>query len=338
MPRPFLKWVGGKRKLVSTLLNYVPARFGVYHEPFVGGGALFFALASLNTASGGASGGLAEAPPCDASGGASGGLGEAPPCDASSDLAEAPSCDASGDASGGASSALSEVFLSDTNVRLVRTYQGVKEHVEDVIFLLESYPRSRGFFEEFAKKDIDARSDAEVAAWFIYLNHMCYNGLYRENASGQFNVGYGKCEDAKIFDAENLRACSRALANATIQAADFQFSMPRAKRGDFVYCDPPYLPESGTPFVGYGGRRFGEEDHVRLRDTVIHLLDIGVNVLVSNAATEKAKNWYSDPRFSVEEVVAQRCVSRDSGGRKSTIELLIRRRYEQQLFQGWVAR
>ena len=145
-PRPFVKWAGGKRQLLTAILERIPRDFGTYHEPFLGGGAVFFALSPA------------------------------------------------------------KAYLSDSNERLVRTYKDIKEHVEDVIDLLGSYKNNRRFFIQMRQQDIDRKSDAEVAAWFIFLNKTGFNGLYRGNSKNKFNVPFSDNKRAQFCDADNLRA------------------------------------------------------------------------------------------------------------------------------------
>jgi DNA adenine methylase len=161
-PKPFVKWVGGKRQLLPHLIQNVPRRFHTYHEPFVGGGALFFRLKP------------------------------------------------------------ERAILSDNNERLVRTYLGVRNAVGRVVKLLKSFRHDREFYLEFRSADIDQATDAEVAAWFIYLNKTGYNGLYRVNQSDRFNVPFGDHKNPTICDEANLRACSRILQRAEIRHESFE--------------------------------------------------------------------------------------------------------------------
>lgn len=261
-PKPFVKWAGGKRQLLAAIMRQIPPQYGTYHEPFLGGGAVFFALT--------------------------------PP----------------------------QSFLSDSNLRLVRCYNGIKEHVGDVIQLLKGYDRSRKFFEEMRGRDIDSADDAEVAAWLIYLNKMGFNGLYRVNSKNRFNVPFGDNKNAQICDEENLKACSRALAHAEINWEDFEKVAERAKPGDLVYFDPPYVPLSSTSyFTSYTARGFTSDDQVRLRDLALRLKQKDVHVLLSNSSS--AAELYSKD-FDITEVLAARFVNSKVERRGKITELLIR--------------
>jgi DNA adenine methylase len=245
------------------LLPHVPRSFGTYHEPFVGGGALFFAVRPARA------------------------------------------------------------VLSDNNARLVRTWRGVRDRVEDLIRLLKTYPHDKKFFLEMRERDIDAASDVEVAAWFIYLNRTAFNGLYRVNSKNKYNVPFGRYVNPTICDEPTLRACSRALRGASIEHEDFEAVLARAKAGDFVYFDPPYVPLSATSdFTSYTAEGFSAEDQRRLRDVARTLKERGVHVLLSNSSAEFVRDLYEG--FHVEEVAATRYVNCQADGRGPVVELVIR--------------
>jgi DNA adenine methylase len=262
--RPFLKWAGGKRQLLGELERYLPARFGTYHEPFIGGGALYFHLQPARA------------------------------------------------------------VLSDNNERLVRAYRGVRDGVERVIRLLGQYPHDKDFFLSFREHDIDRDSDAEVAAWLVYLNKTGFNGLYRVNSQNRFNVPFGRYTNPNICDEENLRACSLALQEADLPfAEDFASVLHRARRGDLVYFDPPYLPLSVTSsFTSYTSEGFGLADHVRLRDVALDLKKRGVHVIVSNSSAPAVVELY-EKGFAIERVAANRAVNSKADGRGAVTELII---------------
>jgi DNA adenine methylase len=262
-PKPFVKWAGGKRQLLTAILRHVPKAYETYHEPFLGGGAVFFALS--------------------------------PP----------------------------KSFLSDSNLRLVRCYKGIRNHVGEVISLLKEFKKTRSFFLEMRDRDVDTREDAEVAAWFIFMNKMGFNGLYRVNSKNQFNVPFGDNKRSQIFDEENLRACSRALAKAEVECEDFSAVEGRAKPGDLVYFDPPYVPLSATSsFTSYTAKGFTPKDQTALRDLALRLKQKDVRVILSNSST--ARTLYQDDLFSVTTVYAARAVNSRADRRGKITELLIR--------------
>lgn len=262
--RPFLKWVGGKRQLLSELAMRVPARFGTYHEPFLGGGALFFHLRPANA------------------------------------------------------------VLADTNARLVRAWRGVRDAPEDVVALLRTYPHDRAFFEALRAADVDAGSDAEVAAWMIYLNRTGFNGLYRVNRRNVFNVPFGSYANPTICDADNLRAVSQALQGVRLEVEDFGTVLDRAVEGDFVYFDPPYVPLTATSsFTSYTADGFGPAEQARLRDVARALKERGVHVLLSNSSAPLVEALYDDG-FERIPVGAMRAINCKASGRGAVTELIIR--------------
>lgn len=262
-PRPFLKWVGGKRQLLPALVEHLPTRFGRYHEPFLGGGALFFHLRPQ------------------------------------------------------------AAVLSDTNERLVRTWRGVRDAVEDVIGLLSSWPHDRDFYVQLRAEPVDARSDAEVAAWFIYLNRTGFNGLYRVNRRNQFNVPFGAYTNPTICDAELLRVASAALARTDLHVEDFGAVLARAEPGDLVYFDPPYVPLSATSsFTAYTADGFGMEEQRRLRDTARQLKERGVHVLLSNSSAPAVHELY-EAGFRRTPVSANRAINCDATRRGAVTELIL---------------
>ena len=273
-PKPFVKWVGGKRQLLPHLRQLIPydcLNAGAsYFEPFVGGGALFFdTFPHLHAGHG-------------------------------------------------------HIFLSDTNTRLIATYRAIKNDPEAVIDLLRQYPYEREFFNGIRAQEIDGQEDVKVAAWFIYLNHTCFNGLYRVNKNGQFNAPFGKYTNPTICDADNIRACSRALTGTTLLSLDFVEMCMNAKSGDFCYFDPPYVPLTVTSsFTSYTQDGFGLKDHERLRDTAVRLKEAGVHVVVSNSNSPIVRELYENRGFLLEEVQARRSVNSNAEKRGNISELLI---------------
>jgi DNA adenine methylase len=217
-----------------------------------------------------------------------------------------------------------EATLADVNVRLVRTYQGIRDDVEGVIRLLSGFPHDEAFFYEMRERDIDARSDAEVAAWFVYLNKTCYNGLYRVNKGNVFNVPFGRYDNPAICNPPLLRACSAALRGVDLRVEDFASAAQRAQAGDFVYFDPPYVPLSATSsFTSYTSTGFGDEAQVRLRDVALDLKRRGVHVVLSNSAAPFVRQLYRKG-FEVCDVAATRMVNSKASGRGAITELVIR--------------
>jgi DNA adenine methylase len=262
--RPFLKWAGGKRQLLGEILARLPRDIGTYHEPFVGGGAVFFALRPR------------------------------------------------------------AAILSDRNERLIRAYRGIRDHALEVVEILRACRNEKRFFLEMRKRSVDDRSDAEVAAWLIYLNKTGFNGLYRVNSRNEFNVPFADNQRAQFCDRDNLLACAGALAHADLKCEDFAAVLDRAQPGDVVYFDPPYVPLSVTSsFTSYTSDGFGSKDQERLRDVALELRNRGIFVLLSNSSAPLVRQLYGLP-FDCIEVAASRSVNSDPRGRGRITELLIK--------------
>jgi DNA adenine methylase len=214
-------------------------------------------------------------------------------------------------------------LLADVNERLIRTYQGVRDSVQDVIALLRDYLHEEQFYYRMRERSIDAQSDAEVAAWLIYLNKIGFNGLYRVNRQNRFNVPFGRHKNPTICDEQTLRACSRALARVELQVAGFEQTAERAQAGDLVYFDPPYVPLSVTSFTRYTSDGFDTDAQVRLRDVALRLKQRGVHVLLSNSSASSVRELYSRD-FEIVEVSATRNVNSKASGRGAVTELVIR--------------
>lgn len=224
--RPILKWAGGKQQMLPVLLPRLPERFGRYVEPFVGGGALFFALA-----------------PEDA-------------------------------------------VIGDANPELVSLYRAVAADVEAVIGHLDGMTVSREAFYAERARDWRRMSPARAAARTIYLNKTCFNGLYRVNRAGAFNVPYGRfAKPPRLADADRLRAAAAVLGRATIVEGDWRDTVSAHVRpGDLVFLDPPYLPVSAySDFKRYTAAQFREADHRLMGPVVRALAERGCHVMLTNA-------------------------------------------------------
>jgi DNA adenine methylase len=215
--------------------------------------------------------------------------------------------------------------LSDSNARLIRAYQGLRDDVNGVIDRLKTYRHlhDKDFFLKMRGLKVDDQIDAGVAAWLIYLNRTAYNGLYRVNSRNLFNVPFGEYKNPMICDEENLQACARVLKGATkIEVRDFAEVVKDATQGDFVYFDPPYASLTNTSnFTDYTSEGFGDRDQIRLRDVAEDLKSRGVRVLVSNSSAKRVSEWYK--KFKRVSVGARRSVNCKPGSRGLVQELLI---------------
>jgi DNA adenine methylase len=262
VPRPFLKWVGGKTQLLPVLRPFLPATFGRYFEPFLGGAALFF------------------------------------------DQKPAAAC------------------LTDVNEELIHAYTQVRDDVEGVIRALGKFKYDKEVYYAVRAMNPRRMTPSRRAARTIFLNRTGFNGLYRVNSRGGFNVPFGRYENPLICDAENLRACAAVLAGHTLAVRPFEAVLDDARAGDFVYFDPPYLPVSRTAdFTAYAVGGFGLTHHERLASVVRELIAHDVRVLLSNADVPEARRLYRG--LDLRTVAASRRVSATNVGRGGVTEVLV---------------
>ena len=216
--------------------------------------------------------------------------------------------------------------LSDVNLELLNVYSVVRESPNSLLQCLSVHLNEREYYYQVRGLDLDRLSPVERAARFIYLNKTCYNGLYRVNRQGQFNVPFGRYTNPKICDSTNLLAASQALAAATIETGDFETVLSGAGRRDLVYLDPPYHPLSVTSgFTGYARHGFGELEQIRLA-TVFRKLDgVGCQVMLSNSDTPLIRQLYDG--YDVREVAARRAIN-SRGDRRGAISELVIRNYD----------
>jgi len=271
-PKPFVKWVGGKRQLLKQFreLNlYPPECFNpesnTYFEPFVGGGAVFFDLLPKH----------AE--------------------------------------------------LSDTNRELVMTYNVIKDNVDGLIKSLKKHIYNKEYYLGVRAQDINELSDIEVASRFIFLNRTGFNGMYRVNKSGQFNVPFGRYKNPLICDENNLLKVSEALQGITITHRDYKDVLELAKIGDFIYFDPPYYPLNPTSsFTAYTAKGFFEKEQIELRDTFVKLHERGCFVMLSNSDTPFINELYSGLEgVSVNKIIAGRAINSKGSKRGKINEVLV---------------
>jgi DNA adenine methylase len=269
-PCPFVKWAGGKRFLLGELCRNLPGELrnpdvfkGDYYEPFVGGGALFFALHKK----------------------------------------------------------LKKAYLSDSNHDLVITYRAIQENPYELIHLLEEHSRNNSKSYYLGIRQQEPVEPLEIAARFIYLNKTCYNGLYRVNRQGKFNVPYGTYKNPNIVDEKNILACHEALKCAKIEYKDFKAIKPR--KGDFVYFDPPYHPTDVISFTEYTKTNFTEKDQADLMELARLLHKRGVKVMLSNSDTPFINDLYKGVPFRVQIVQAPRFVNCKADRRNLVREVLI---------------
>lgn len=234
--------------------------------------------------------------------------------------------------------------LSDSNEELVDCYLAVRDCIEQVIEALRKHRNDEAYFYEVRSQAPRELALHERAARTIFLNRTCFNGLFRVNREGRFNVPFGRYKNPRICDEEGLRAASRALQSATIICQDFKHALSLARPGDFVYCDPPYLPQdthapqdhtqaTTTQPTGQGRKRAGnfaqyqaegftEARQVELATSLKELARNGSHVLASNAGSTRARELYCD--FDVSLIETRRNITRNGEDRaKKAPELLV---------------
>ena len=215
-----------------------------------------------------------------------------------------------------------ESYLFDLNESLIELYQIVRDDVDHLIQALQKHHNDRDYFYEVRAKQPDTLSPVERAARFIFLNRTCYNGLYRVNRSGQFNVPFGRYKNPRICDVDNLRAANDALQKAHLEAADFESLLSRAGRGDLIYFDPPYEPLSRTAnFTTYTSDGFTSEDQRRLANVFRTLDARGCMLMASNSSAPLIYELYDG--YHIHEINVRRAINSDPDGRGSIKELLI---------------
>lgn len=293
--RPILKWAGGKRQLLPQLRAYYPSRFDRYIEPFLGSGAVFLDCHNAGLLDG------------------------------------------------------RDVRLSDVNADVIGCYRMVRDQVDEVVAELQQleaghhsggtehfYAVRDGRFNRLRRGLTGAQAAAaytpELAAMLIYLNRTGYNGLYRVNAQGAFNVPAGRYPRARICDEDNLQRLSAALRRPRVHlgVAPFERALGDAGSGDFVYLDPPYAPLSRTAqFTAYTAGGFGTAEQETLQRVVIRLARRGALVLLSNSvAPEIVRLYVQSPearaaRLTARPVTARRAINSQASRRGAVMEYLI---------------
>jgi len=271
---PFIKWAGGKGQLIPQIIRLVPPRFGRYFEPFLGGGAVFFKLASPDR----------------------------------------------------------NAFLSDINYELINAYKVIKNHVEELIPVLiyhqNEYNKSPKKYYYHLRDSTSAMNNINKAARFIALNKTCYNGLYRVNKNGLFNVPIGRYKNPLICDADNLRKMSVVLkrSGSNLGVSDYKkILVEKAEKDDFVYLDPPFYPISDTAnFTSYTNNGFSLEDQKELASIFYELTEKGCKVLLSNSNTDEIRRLYSTYSHLTEVINVNRSINTIASKRAGHTELLIR--------------
>lgn len=265
---PILKWAGGKRRLIPEILALFPPdyRKRTYHEPFLGGGAVFFKIRpKLGT-------------------------------------------------------------INDINPRLMNFYKVVRDNPEELIEMASQYPYDEETYYKLRDRfNHPGLSNIEKASLLLYLNKTAYNGLYRVNSKGEFNVPFGRYRNPTIVPKQRIRTASKILKNVKILCADFSYIKNYANKGELCYLDPPYQPVSSTAnFTSYSLDGFDFSDQIRLRDACVELHDKKVYFVLSNGYAKKIIDIYKEINpFRMEIVKARRAISSKASTRGPVNEILV---------------
>lgn len=212
--------------------------------------------------------------------------------------------------------------INDINKSLMNTYTQVRDFPDEVMELLSTYDevivdRGKDYYYEqrdlFNKKLVNEEYDIEMSSLFIFINKHCFNGVYRVNSKGLYNVPYNN-STGKSFDRDNILSVSSSLKNTKIMCGDFEVVCDDCKEGDFIYFDSPYVPLNDTSFESYTKEGFSKENHIRLSELYKRLSEKGCNCMLSNHNTPFVQELYKD--FRVEVVDVKRYVNSDSSNRK----------------------
>ena len=220
--------------------------------------------------------------------------------------------------------------VSDLNSDLVLAYVTIRDKLGRLIESLENHSKnyhkdSTGYYYEVRKQE--PKSQIEKVSRLLFLNKTCFNGLYRVNSKGKFNVPLGRYTNPNIVNRENLTTVSKFLQSDKIKIScrDFESILNDAKKGDFVYFDPPYQPVSDTAnFTSYTHRDFTEDDLQRLADLANHLNSKGSHVLLSNSNTKIVKKIFSSKKWKIKEIAVNRAINSNSQKRTGHKEVLIK--------------
>ncbi|VVB81523.1 D12 class N6 adenine-specific DNA methyltransferase [uncultured archaeon] len=217
-----------------------------------------------------------------------------------------------------------KVFISDINEELINCYKVIKNDVKELIWSLKQYAKmhSKKTYYNFREQNPQKLSSVQRAARFIYLNKTCFNGLYRVNSTGKFNVPIGSYNKPAIVQEEDLKEISRLLKKAVINKTSFEAVLNVAKKGDFIYFDPPYYPiKKGQSFTTYTKENFLEKEQETLARTFKSLDKRGCLVMLSNSDTEFIKKRYKDYNITI--VKAKRMINCDATKRGAINELVV---------------
>ncbi len=276
LAKPFVKWVGGKGKLIPELIKLTPSKINNYYEAFVGGGALFYELSNQGL--------------------------------------------------------IKDSYINDINQKLITCYQTIKQNSDSLIGILKKIEKEykilatdnqkKYFYKIRHDYNQNSLDNLTTSAYLIFLNKTCFNGMYRENSKGEYNIPFGDQPNPTICDENNIKAVSEVLKPTIITSYSFKKSIKTSKKGDFIYFDPPYYPLTSTAnFTSYSKNNFSAKEQIKLFNVFKTLTLKGCYVMLSNSNTDFIKNMYQ--KFNIHEVYSARSINSKGEKRGKVKELVI---------------
>ncbi len=264
----FLKWAGGKRRIINELKPLFPKKIERYFEPFLGGGSVFFFIKQNYNPK--------------------------------------------------------YCMISDINKDLIETFKAVRDAPYELINILNYFKRNNSetfYYNVREHFNMYRFTGLKRCAAFIYLNKTCYNGLFRVNSKGGFNVPFGKYDNPEIYNESIILYASQLLKGALIKHQHYKEVIKFVRRNDFIYLDPCYDPLKRTSFANYTPKRFCEEDRNELSEFINALTIKGLNIVMSNNDLPEIREIYSD--FNIKEILSSRPINSNSNDRGKILELAI---------------
>ena len=282
--KPVLKWVGGKTQILDEVLSLCPTHIGNYHEPFVGGGSVLLGILSYVRC--------------------------------------------------GKIKITGRVYASDLNANLINFYKNIQsfplELIAEVEKLIEEYSRIQGTVVNRKASNVQEASTSQESYYFwvrtrfnalskeerttplasamlLFMNKTCFRGIYREGSNG-FNVPFGNYKNPSVLDEHHIMEVSELIKDVVFTNQSFSYALKEVEKGDFVYMDPPYAPESATSFVAYTSDGFTLDKHKELFNTCHTLSQKGVQLLMSNAEVELVKGAFPPPVYKTKIISCRRAI------------------------------
>lgn len=269
--KPVLKWVGGKTQILNEVLNKFPKKINNYYEPFIGGSSVLLGLLNL--------------------------------------------------IQDGKIELTGKIYASDFNPNLINLYQNIQKKPDKLIKKLKKITKEYNLKNEESKQEyyyhireqfnnmtIDRKTTTKASAYLIFLNKTCFRGLYRESKNG-FNVSYGNYKNPSIFNEQHIKEVSKLYQNVIFKNRSFEHPIKKCKLGDFVYCDPPYAPETKKSFIKYTNSGFNIKKHNELFKLLNKINNKNIKFLMSNSDVLLIRNSFDKNIFNIETILCKRKIN-----------------------------